>query len=128
MVLFTWIAFKLFIKKVWTWVRNYWHFPLVFVWTIMVWVFSRRNGEAALEVLLTSKKSYEAQIDVLKKSHVEEIEKRDKALFFRLNQYSVMLFQQNHFSGLPELTSPYLVEVDTSTYRITEVVCSIPLY
>jgi len=50
------------------------------VWTIVVWVFSRRNGEAALEVLASSKKSYEAQIDVLKKTHADEVGKRDKAL------------------------------------------------
>lgn len=78
--MFSWIAFKLFLKKAWTWLKNYWYAPVVLVWTIVVWVFSRRNGEAALEVLATSKKSYEAQIGVLKKTHADEIGKRDKAL------------------------------------------------
>ena len=78
--MFSWIAFKLFLKKIWTWLKNYWYAPVVFVWTIVVWVFSRRNGEAALEVLATSKKSYEAQLDVLKKTHAAEIEKRNRAL------------------------------------------------
>jgi hypothetical protein len=79
-ILFSWIALKLFLKKAWTWLKNYWYAPVVFVWTIVVWVFSRRNGEAALEVLASSKKSYEAQIDVLKKTHADEVGKRDKAL------------------------------------------------
>jgi len=80
MVLFSWIALKLSLKKGWVWLKNYWHVPILLVWTVVVWVFSRRNGEAALEVLATTKESYAAQIEVLKESHASEIEKRDRAL------------------------------------------------
>ena len=65
-ILFSWIALKLSLKKVWTWLKNYWHVPMVCLWTVVVWAFSRRNTAAGLEVLATSKESYEAQIEVLK--------------------------------------------------------------
>ena len=80
MVSITWIAAKLFLKKAWTWIKNYWYVPAVFVYTVVVWIVSRRNGAAALEVLAASTRSYEDQIKVLKDSHEVEVGKRDKAL------------------------------------------------
>ena len=80
MVSITWIAAKLFIKKAWVWFKNYWYVPAVLVYTVVVWVVSRRNGAAALKVLAASTKSFEDQIKVLKESHAAEVDKRDKAL------------------------------------------------
>jgi hypothetical protein len=71
---------KLFLKKAWVWFKTYWHVPAVLVYTFVLWVLFRRNGTAALEVLESSRKSYEEQIDVLKETHAGEIDKRDKIL------------------------------------------------
>tara|TARA_R110000824_G_scaffold395911_1_gene597022 strand:- start:31 stop:450 length:420 start_codon:yes stop_codon:yes gene_type:complete len=80
MVGVTWIAAKLFFKKVWLWLKTYWYIPAVLIYTIALWVLFRRNGAAALDVLRASKESYEAQIKVMEEAHAQEIEARDNAL------------------------------------------------
>ena len=76
----TWIAAKLFFGKTWVWIKTYWYVPAVLIYTIVLWVLFRRNGAAALEVLKTSKESYEAQIKAMEEAHAREIEARDMAL------------------------------------------------
>ena len=76
----TWIAAKLFFGKAWVWIKTYWYVPAVLIYTIVLWVLFRRNGAAALEVLKTSKESYEAQIKAMEAAHAKEIEARDMAL------------------------------------------------
>jgi hypothetical protein len=80
MCLLTWVAVKLLLKKTWVCFKTYWHVPAVLVYTFVLWVLFRRNGAVALEVLETSRKSFEDQIGVLKKTHADEIGKRDKIL------------------------------------------------
>ena len=76
----TWVAAKLFFKNAWILIKTYWYIPAVLIYTIVLWVLFRRNGAAALEVLKTSKESYEAQIKAMEEAHAREIEARDKAL------------------------------------------------
>lgn len=80
MCLLTWVVIKLFLKKAWVWLKTYWHVPAVLVYTFVLWILFRRNGSVALEVLESSRKSYEDQINVLKETHASEIDKRDKIL------------------------------------------------
>jgi len=76
----TWAATKLFFKKAWLWLKTHWYVPVVLLYTAVLWVLFRRNAEAALEVLTTSKESYKAQIKTIEDSHALEIARRDKAL------------------------------------------------
>ena len=48
------------------------------LWTIVVWIFSRKNAEVALEVLDVKKQSYEKQIAFLKQAHKKELSEKDK--------------------------------------------------
>ena len=64
----TWIAAKLFFGKAWVWIKTYWYVPAVLIYTVVLWVLFRRNGAAALEVLKTSKESYEAQIKAMEEA------------------------------------------------------------
>ena len=76
----TWKAIFLFFKKVWLWLKHYWHVPAVIVYTFVMWVVFRRNAESTLEVLSVTKDSYKKQVEVLNKTHEEEIAKRDKII------------------------------------------------
>ena len=71
-----WTAFKLLVKKSWLWLKTYWYFPAVFLYTIALWVFFRKDGTAAIGVLEIRSDSYEKQIEVLKKSHEAESKKK----------------------------------------------------
>ena len=68
------------IIKTWVWLKENWKVPVVVLWTIIVWFFSRRNAEAALDVLEARKDSYEKQIAFLKQAHKKELSEKDKLM------------------------------------------------
>ena len=68
------------IRLAWIWLKQNWKLPLLFVWTIFIWAVSRKNADAAIEVLEARKESYNKQIIALKESHKIELSKRDKLL------------------------------------------------
>ena len=74
----TWNAFKLLIKKSWLWLKTYWYFPVVFLYTIILWIFFRKDSAAAIGVLEIKRDSYKKQIEVLSESHDAEIKKREE--------------------------------------------------
>ena len=65
------------IKLAWIWLRENWKIPFLIVWSIIIWAFSRKNAEAALDVLEAKKESYDKQIISLKENHNKELTKRD---------------------------------------------------
>ena len=75
-----WLAIKTAVCKSWLWLKEHWQFPVLFLWTIVVFVVSRRNSEAMLEVLEAKKDSYKKQITILNEKHATEILKRDKLI------------------------------------------------
>jgi hypothetical protein len=75
-----WLLVKTFFKKSFIWIKHHWQIPLVIIWSVVVYVMSRRNTDALVEVLATKKKSYEEQIDLLKSQHEKEIFERDKLI------------------------------------------------
>ena len=61
-------------KIAWEWLKKYWKAAALVVWTILIWLFSRKNADGAIEALKASKESSEKQIRELKKQHHIEIE------------------------------------------------------
>jgi len=76
----TWSAVKLFTKKTWVWLKHHWKIVALIVWTIVIWAVSRKNARAMLKVLDAARQSYEDEVDILNKTHQEELEKRSQAI------------------------------------------------
>jgi len=76
----TWKVLLLFIKKAYLWFKHYWYIPAVLAYTLLMWVVLRRDVTTALGVLELTKDSYKKQVDVLNKTHQEEIAKRDEII------------------------------------------------
>ena len=74
----SWLAFKLFIKKSWLWLKTYWYWPIVLIYTFVLWFFFRKNASAAIGVLEIRSDSYKKQIDVINETHVAEIKKKEE--------------------------------------------------
>lgn len=72
----TWIVFKSLLGKSWLWLKEHWQVPFIVAWSVVVWVFARRNSDAVIEVLEAKKESYRKQMEVLRESHNSEILKR----------------------------------------------------
>ena len=76
----TWVATKIFLKRSWLWLKHHWQVPFLAFWTLVVFVFARRNTEAYVDVLSAKKESYEKQIKELKNQHKNEIIERDRLI------------------------------------------------
>lgn len=76
----SWLLIKTSLKKCYIWLKEYWQVPFIIFWTALVYVMTRRNTDALAEVIESRKESYKKQIEVLKKSHADELLKRDKLL------------------------------------------------
>ena len=76
----TWIAVKTFLKKSWVWLKKYWYLPVMAIYAFVTWVFFRGKSQKAVDVYLSTKESYEDQLEAINKAHKEEIEKRDRIL------------------------------------------------
>ncbi len=73
----TWILFKSSFKKSWLWLKEHWQLPFLLAWSIGVYILTRRNTDALLEVMEAKKDSYRKQVEVLRSTHNDEILKRD---------------------------------------------------
>tara|TARA_Y100000034_G_scaffold35241_1_gene43223 strand:+ start:119 stop:523 length:405 start_codon:yes stop_codon:yes gene_type:complete len=74
----SWLTTKLFLKKTWLWLKTYWYFPAVLLYTITLWVFFKRDSAAAIGVLEIKSDSYKKQIEVLNESHEAETKKKEE--------------------------------------------------
>jgi len=76
----TLLATKKFLKRAWAWIKNYWYVPALIIYTLVMWIFLRKPSLQFLEVLSTSKEKYEKHIEIIDKTHEEEIKRRDDNL------------------------------------------------
>ena len=76
----TLLATKTFLKKAWAWIKNYWYIPALIIYTLVMWIFLRKPSLQFLEVLSMSKEKYEQHIEIIDKTHKEEIKRRDDNL------------------------------------------------
>jgi uncharacterized protein HemX len=68
------------IKKIWLWTKHNWVVIALVLYTAVMWFVFRKNADAALEVLAAKRKSYDDQIKSLKKSHHDEILKKNELI------------------------------------------------
>ena len=76
----SWLVVKKTLKSSWLWIKTYWHVPLLIIWSIVVYVLSKRSTDALVEVMEARKESYEKQINELKTRHNNEIIERDRLI------------------------------------------------
>ena len=76
----SWLVVKKTLKSSWLWLKTYWHVPLLIIWSVVVYVLSKRNTDALVEVMEARKESYEKQINELKTRHNNEIIERDRLI------------------------------------------------
>jgi hypothetical protein len=76
----TWLAIKGVGSKTFLWLKAYWQIPFLLLWTMAVYLLTRRNSDAIIDVLNAKKESYDKQIKELKTRHQSEIIDRDKLL------------------------------------------------
>ena len=76
----SWLAFKLWLAKAWSFTKEHWQFPFLAMWSVAIWMLTRRNSQAIIDVLEAKRQSHQEQIELLKEKHNEEILKRNKLI------------------------------------------------
>ncbi len=76
----SWLVIKKSLKSCWVGLKTYWQVPLLVIWSVVVYVLSKRNTDALVEVMEARKESYEKQINELKTRHNNEIIERDRLI------------------------------------------------
>ena len=68
-----WLLIKTTLKKSWVWLKHNWKIPFLLVWSILIYVLSRRNTSALKEVLETNKQAHREEVETLNRIHREEL-------------------------------------------------------
>ena len=66
------------LKLAWIFVKKHWKIFAMAIWSIGIFIFARKNNQAAIETMAARKKSYESQIQALQDARNVEIQKREE--------------------------------------------------
>jgi len=69
-----------FWKKVWTWLKHYWYWPVIIVLLIFSVVSGANSRKKVFELLDRQKESYEKEIQIIKET-TEETDKKKTEIF-----------------------------------------------
>jgi hypothetical protein len=74
------VAAKLFFKKAWAWLKNYWYIPALAAYTLVMWIVFRKENANVLRMFEISKENYQKEIETINSAHRLEMEKKTKAI------------------------------------------------
>tara|TARA_R110000824_G_scaffold95260_1_gene229182 strand:+ start:56 stop:463 length:408 start_codon:yes stop_codon:yes gene_type:complete len=96
------LSLKHSIQSVWVWCKHNWKIVALFVYTILMYIFFRKNVENALEALDAARGAHKSEVDTLNKAHSEEKRKRDENL--KKYQETVKLVEEKYKEESKKLT------------------------
>jgi|TARA_X000001388_G_scaffold74360_2_gene67239 type VI protein secretion system component VasK len=66
------------LRLAWIFVKKHWKVFAMAAWSIGIFIFARKNNQAAIETMEARKESYESQIQALQDARNTEIQKREE--------------------------------------------------
>ena len=106
----SWMATKIFLKKAWSFTKNYWYIPAVLVAILITFLTTRTNNEKLLSILKKASENHKKEIDVISSLHEEEIRKRDQLI--KEHAETLEILEQEYHLKLSELDKNKKKEVD----------------
>jgi uncharacterized protein YdiU (UPF0061 family) len=91
----------LFWKKVWTWLKHYWYWPVIIVLLIFGVVAGRSTRTKMFELLEKQKQGYEKEIQILEAASKEKEEKKNKV--FEDHREEIDKIEKEHDIKVSEL-------------------------
>lgn len=70
----------MFLKKAWSWVKNYWYVPLILVAAVVLAIFKQKDVIDWAIVLDKARNSHKDEVEIIQKTHEEEIVRREKVI------------------------------------------------
>lgn len=106
----SWMATKIFLKKAWSFTKNYWYIPVVLVAILITFLVTKTNNEKLLSILNRANENHKKEIDIINSLHKEEIKKRDQLL--KEHAETLEILEREYQLKLSELDENKKKEVD----------------
>tara|TARA_R110000824_G_scaffold12623_8_gene55340 strand:+ start:1588 stop:1989 length:402 start_codon:yes stop_codon:yes gene_type:complete len=74
------LTFKTFIKKAWAGLKKYWKIFVGIVYGFGVFVYFKNSQRKSEALIIAAKESHNKQLNIINKSHKEELLKRDEII------------------------------------------------
>lgn len=71
------------LTKAWIWAKHHWKIVAISIWTLFVWLMSRKNVAMYKKVLKNTIDNYKKEIEVLQNSNEKEQEEKQEAIRLR---------------------------------------------
>ena len=71
------------LTKAWVWTKHHWKIIAISVWTLFVWLMSRKNADMYKKILKNTIDNYKKEIEVLQNSNEKEQEEKQEAARLR---------------------------------------------
>lgn len=71
------------LTKAWVWTKHHWKIIAISVWTLFVWLMSRKNADMYKKILKNTIDNYKKEIEVLQNSNEKEQEEKQEAIRLR---------------------------------------------
>jgi len=71
------------LTKAWIWTKHHWKIVAISVWTLFVWIMSRKNVAMYKKILENTIDNYKKEMEVLQNSNEKEKEQTQEALKLR---------------------------------------------
>jgi len=66
------------LKKIWSFLRNYWHIPLILTGMVVSWVVLRKKNDRLVKMLKIAEESHKKEVDAINEAHRREREERQR--------------------------------------------------
>ena len=106
----SWMAAKIFLKKAWSFTKNYWYIPAILVAILITFFTTKTNNEKLLSILKKATENHKKEIDIINNLHEEEIRKRDQLI--KEHAETLEILEQEYHLKLSELDKNKKKEVD----------------
>ena len=66
------------LKKIWSFLRNYWYIPLILAGMVVSWVVLRKKNDRLVKMLKIAEESHKKEVDAINEAHRREREERQR--------------------------------------------------
>ena len=66
------------LKKTWSFLKNYWHIPLILAGIVVTWVVLRKKSARLVEMLKIAEESHKKELETINEAHRKELEERQR--------------------------------------------------
>ena len=89
----------IFLKKVWSWIKNHWYLPLIFVVVALFFLLRRSPNQHLLYLIQKQRENYKKEIEIIKDASEQEKKKKQN-------------IKEKHKNTIKNIEKEYNVELE----------------